>query len=124
MRYIYDLLIAIDQLGNTIAGGYPDTTISARVGYFSKHAKRGVAYWKCLEAFIDFAFKPLDGPGHCYYAFLSDSEEHFQHGSDVARIILSVFIFVACPVIAVILYTVTFLIPPLRWDGKRFDEKI
>lgn len=31
-RYLYNLLIAIDQLVNTILGGYPDETISSRMG--------------------------------------------------------------------------------------------
>ena len=123
MRYIFDVLVAIDQLGNTIAGGHHDSSISARVGFFSRNAKRGLAYWRCLEAIINFAFKPIDGPEHCYYAYLKDSQELFKQGSDIARIVLSLFIFIACPIIAIILYTVTFIIPSLRWNGKRFSEK-
>jgi len=32
MPYAFNILIAIDQLGNAIADGNPDNTISARVG--------------------------------------------------------------------------------------------
>lgn len=32
MRYLLNILIAIDQLLNTLAGGDPDETISSRVG--------------------------------------------------------------------------------------------
>jgi hypothetical protein len=32
MRYIYNILIAIDQLFNTVLGGFPDETISSRMG--------------------------------------------------------------------------------------------
>ena len=46
------VLVAIDQLGNAIAGGNPDSTISARVGFFSEMAKRGKSYWKGLESII------------------------------------------------------------------------
>lgn len=31
-KYIWNVLISIDQLGNTILGGYPDETISSRMG--------------------------------------------------------------------------------------------
>lgn len=36
-RYIWNLLISIDQLCNTILGGYPDETMSSRMG---KHIAR------------------------------------------------------------------------------------
>lgn len=32
MRYIWNILIAIDQFANTILGGDPDETISSRMG--------------------------------------------------------------------------------------------
>jgi len=31
-RYIWNLLISIDQLCNTILGGFPDETMSSRMG--------------------------------------------------------------------------------------------
>lgn len=31
-RYIWNLLISIDQLANVILGGHPDETISSRLG--------------------------------------------------------------------------------------------
>lgn len=31
-RYIWNLLIAIDQLMNTLLGGFPDETMSSRMG--------------------------------------------------------------------------------------------
>lgn len=36
-RYFSNFFVAIDQLGNTVAGGNPDNTISARVGYYNEH---------------------------------------------------------------------------------------
>lgn len=35
-RYIWNLLVAIDQLANTACGGDPDETISSRVGKWAK----------------------------------------------------------------------------------------
>lgn len=36
-HYLFNILIALDQLGNTLAGGYPDETMSSRMG---KHLKK------------------------------------------------------------------------------------
>ena len=48
-RYIWNILIAIDQLFNTIFGGDPDETISSRLG---KHRN---ANWftRLLSRFLD-----------------------------------------------------------------------
>ena len=63
--YILRVLISIDQLGNTIAGGHPDVTISARTGYFANVEKTGLrVWWRCMEKIIDFSFRPIDGPRH------------------------------------------------------------
>ena len=109
------VLVAIDQLGNAIAGGNPDATISARVGYFSANAKRGQSYWRLLEAIIDFAFRPIDGPRHCYQAWQADKDERFQRGSDLTRVLLSAIIFIACPLIAILLHTLVLLVPGWRY---------
>lgn len=39
-RYIWNLLIAIDQLINAICGGDPDETISSRIGKRRDEAER------------------------------------------------------------------------------------
>ncbi len=111
------VLIAIDQLGNAIAGGHPDATISARVGYFSENAKRGRAYWKSLQWIIDFAFYPIDGPNHCYEAWQADKDELFQRGSDLMRFILSFIIVIVCPVIAVVLRIAVLIWPSLSFKS-------
>ena len=110
------ILIAIDQLGNAIAGGHPDATISARVGFFSVKARRARLYWKVLESVIDFAFFPIDGKKHCYKAWQSDRDQRFQHGSDLARVFLSIIILVACPLIAIVLRIFVIFIP--TWRNK------
>ncbi|MDC3412513.1 hypothetical protein [Terrihalobacillus insolitus] len=43
-RYFWNLLISIDQLVNTILGGYPDETLSSRMG---KHLKRNKDCFPC-----------------------------------------------------------------------------
>jgi hypothetical protein len=109
------VLVAIDQLGNAIAGGNPDATISARVGYFSQLAERAKGYWKGLEKIIDFSFYPVDGPRHCYQAWQADKDELFKRGSDFTRVLLSVFIIIACPVIAIVLNVLVLFIRPWRY---------
>lgn len=53
-RYIWNLLIAVDQLANTILGGDHDETISSRVA--KRAHRRG---WKILARIIE----AID-PGH------------------------------------------------------------
>jgi len=52
-KYILNILIGIDQLGNALLGGDPDETISSRLG----KNYRG----SFLEKFVDKIF----GDGHC-----------------------------------------------------------
>lgn len=108
------VLIAIDQLGNTLAGGNPNATISARVGFFSEMSKHGKSYWKNLESIIDFAFFPIDGPRHCYQTWQADKDEQFKRGNDFMLIILSIIIVVVCPVIAIVLHMLVLFIRPWK----------
>lgn len=63
MTYIRRLLIAIDQLGNTITGGDPDETISSRTG---KAAILGKRWALILERIINAIFLRLTGErDHC-----------------------------------------------------------
>jgi len=59
-RYFFNLLIALDQLANTLTGGDPDETISSRTG---KYVVRGRGWFPCqLCKLLDFAFRQKD---HC-----------------------------------------------------------
>ena len=62
LKYFKNILIAIDQLLNTLAGGDPDWTISSRLGRNYKGS------W--MAKFIDFLFK---WQGH---------KSHVQNASD------------------------------------------
>lgn len=42
-KYLWNILISIDQLANTILGGDPDETISSRAGKLQEKRK-----WACL----------------------------------------------------------------------------
>jgi len=84
--YIGRLLISFDQLGNAIAGGNPDVTISARLYYLSDVREILIAKW--LMWLVDFVFYPVDGVGHCEKAYNQHENEVLRRGSDVALIVL------------------------------------
>jgi hypothetical protein len=68
MKYLKNILISIDQLVNTLAGGDPDMTISARLGRNYKGT------W--LEKFVDWMFQWQGNPnGHCENADWWESDE-------------------------------------------------
>lgn len=118
------VMIAIDQLGNALAGGHPDATISSRVGYYSVHGGRIIYYWKLLELIIDFAFYPVDGPDHCKQAWKEEGDKPFQLGSDTARLVLSMFIVVTCPLIALALRLAILVWPSLSYRHKQPSNDI
>ena len=124
MSWVSNVLVAIDQLGNAIAGGNPDSTISARVGYFANKEpcsfkdKCILLYWKTMEWIIDLAFLPIDGPGHCLQAYQNDSEEKFMKGSDWARVVLSLIIIPSCLLIFVFLRLMVLIVPKWKYQPK------
>lgn len=74
-QYWYDWLKLIDQAGNTLAGGNPQCTISART--YALVAATNKWYWHLLMYVIDLSFYPIDGPGHCKQSFLNEKEEDY-----------------------------------------------
>ncbi|VAW90815.1 hypothetical protein MNBD_GAMMA22-285 [hydrothermal vent metagenome] len=119
MKWFLRILIAVDQLGNAIAGGYPDAVISARVGYFANKADSPMrAYWQILEWIINCAFYPIDGPNHCLCSLNDDKEEKFIHGNDFARAILGLIIIAACIFIAIILRIIVIIVPSSHYKFK------
>ena len=113
------VLIAIDQLGNALSGGHPVTTISARVGFFSANARKGILYWRWIERLIDFTFYPIDGPRHCYHAWQSDRNKLFRFGNDIARFFLSTLMIIVNPIIAIVLRLAVFIRPSLGHKSNK-----
>lgn len=123
MGWILRILIAVDQLGNAIAGGNPDSTISARVGYFSQKDHCPYKwYWKRLEWIIDLTFYPINGPNHCLHAFQQDKDEKFKRGNDLARALLSTITIVACLFLSIALRLAIFAIPSWGNHPDRHGE--
>lgn len=69
MGYFQRNLIALDQSANTLLGGFPDETLSARCG-----RKIKTQPFKALAKVIDFIFYPFQGPNHCVNAYKKEKE--------------------------------------------------
>ncbi|WP_188150463.1 hypothetical protein [Teredinibacter waterburyi] len=106
-QWLWNVMVAIDQLGNAIAGGNPDITISARVGYFANDCNNRTFYyyWRFLELVIDFTFYPLDGPKHCLQALSQDDELGHVQGNDLMRSILGIIAVTACLFISILTWS-------------------
>lgn len=119
MSWINGVLIGIDQLGNAIAGGNPDATISARTGYFANEVETTFTlYWQTMELIINFAFYPIDGPDHCYQAYLEDKDERNKAGSDYMRALLGLIIIVFCIPISVITRIYVLVFAKAKFSGN------
>ena len=70
LQHIKQIGIAIDQLVNTLLGGFADESLSAR-SY--RVAKKGYWYAKALEWFINLLFRPFQ-KDHCHKAYMSEIE--------------------------------------------------
>lgn len=116
MSYFANLFIAIDQLGNTLCGGDPDITISARTGYFSQEGQTNIRmWWRLMEIFINFSFKPFDGPNHCYDSYKSDDEKNHTEGNDAAIAFLGIIIIAMCPFISIFTRVWVYIFPSVGY---------
>ncbi len=108
MSYLGNFFVSIDQLGNVLAGGNPDNTISSRIGYYTeKHYPSGEVpfKWRMFKNIINFTFYPIDGNDHCKEAYYNDAGEEFDKGTnDIAVAVLAILIISSCILIAILLY--------------------
>lgn len=75
-KYGWALLVALDQLANTVLGGYPDETFSART---YRKAEAGQPFWRLTRWIVDGLF--FWQPEHCRKSF--DSEVAKSHSPEV-----------------------------------------
>ena len=69
ITYLKNLLIALDQLANTVCGGFPDETISAVC--WRKSQEKGHYGHKLLKFILDVTLSPIK-EDHCFQAYVSE----------------------------------------------------
>lgn len=113
--WLMNVLIAGDQLGNALAKGNPDNTISARIGYFNYAVDSfDSKYWRILEKIVNFTFKPIDGEDHCFQAYLNDKDEEFNDIDYTCDGILFFFVIFPCIPMFIIIRIIAFLKPKVK----------
>ncbi|WP_406022526.1 hypothetical protein [Succinivibrio sp.] len=68
-KYLINILIAFDQLVNTLFGGSCDETISALC--YRKSQQKGHYFYKILKFILDICLSPIK-QNHCEQAYLSE----------------------------------------------------
>lgn len=110
-KWLHEVLLAKDRLGNAMAGGWSENTVSGRVGYFAvttdMHSSQG-KFWRYLAHTVDWAFEPIDGPVHCFQAYRGEQDRmlkknRYESGSDAARVALTLLALPVCLVLGSLL---------------------
>ena len=71
-HWLLQLLIAIDQLGNALLGGWADETLSSRAW---RTEQKGRVLGQLLRPVIDGLFRLIGQKSHCYDAFQSERKQ-------------------------------------------------
>ena len=71
MSYLFNVLIAIDRVGNALLNGNPDETLSARA---HRMRAKGQPYWGWTANFIDWLF--FWQKGHCQQAYAWEQDRY------------------------------------------------
>lgn len=118
MIYLRNLFVSLDQLLNTIFGGDPDLTISARIGFFSLvnqgSSAQGIFYppegrckkyyWIVHEKIANWAWSPTDGPSHCRDAYEADKYEDYRSKNWwIFLVLMSILVIILSVIIGVFL---------------------
>ncbi|GLS25651.1 hypothetical protein GCM10007877_13650 [Marinibactrum halimedae] len=105
-EWIFNILVAIDKLCNTLCRGSHEVTVSARIGHFANlDGFRYRAYWKLLEWIIDFSFYPVEGPGHCIQARDTNTHKKYELGNDIMRGVFAIAVIIVCTLISIVTWT-------------------
>lgn len=70
-KWLLNILISIDQLGNTIVGGDPDETISSRLGKLKLRHGGKISWRRPVAKVIDWGLDKID-PNHSIDAIEKD----------------------------------------------------
>ena len=69
IRYLKRVFIALDQLANTLCGGWSDETISSVC--YRKSQEKGHYGFKFLKIVLDLVLTPID-QDHCFQSYLAE----------------------------------------------------
>lgn len=102
--YIGRVLNGLSQFGNTLIGGNPDVSISARIGYNAIRNTNN--FWLVCEWIVDTTFKPVDGKSHCKNAYISDKSEDYSltKGSFIGLVFMVLLMLIFCIPLSIIFY--------------------
>ena len=100
----YENIYALDCWGNAFSGGSAKHTISARIGWRAHTG--GEWRWRALQWLVNFAFMSVDGPAHCYDAYITEKAHAFVQDNNNIRyaLVLVLVVLFAIP-IAVLLWS-------------------
>jgi len=70
-KYLLNVLIGLDQLGNSILGGDPDETISSRLGKLKTRHGGSIPWYRPLSKIVDWGLDQID-PNHSIDAIEED----------------------------------------------------
>ena len=70
-QYILNLLLSIDQLGNSVLGGDPDETISSRLGKLKVRHGGTIPWYRPVSGLVDYLLDKID-PNHSIDAIEED----------------------------------------------------
>ena len=68
MQYLLQILVAVDQTGNAVLGGYADETISSRCWRLSGSSRA----WSIARRVIDALARLFGQRDHCFDAYVSE----------------------------------------------------
>ena len=70
-KWMLNILISLDQFGNTITGGDPDETISSRLGKLKRRHGGVIPWYRPLSKIVDWGLDKID-PNHSTDAIEED----------------------------------------------------
>ncbi len=76
-KWLFNVLIGIDQFGNAVLGGDPDETISSRLGKLKRRHGGRIPWHRPLSKVVDWGLERIDR-GHS-----NDSIENDEGGDAV-----------------------------------------
>jgi len=71
LKYMLNILIGLDQFGNSILGGDPDETISSRLGKLKIRHGGSIPWYRPLSKIVDWGLDKID-PNHSIDAIEED----------------------------------------------------